>query len=123
MQSSAFQAAAVPLHRPSRHARAVATALAITALTAPAAIARPAAPDPPIASTSAEPRQDLRSPDARDAAATTRYASATVRPVVVQATQAGFDWGSAGIGAGAGIVLLSMGGALVRTRAGGRAAA
>ncbi len=113
----------MPRHRhPYSLARALATALVLIALSAPAAVARPAAPDPSTASTG-EPRQDLRSPDARDAAAHPRSATPSIRPAVVQPTQAGFDWGSVGIGAGAGLVVLSLGGVLVRTRAVGRGSA
>jgi len=87
----------MPPRRSRRLTRAVAGALAVTALAAPAAAARPidAAPSwstsPPAAS-----------PSPAD----------TPAPTVIRTIDAGFDWGSAGIGAGAtaALVLLSIGG-------------
>jgi hypothetical protein len=81
--------------------RAATGALAITALAAPAASARPV--DPPAGwklATPAESRSQLHAP----------------APTVIRSTDDSFDWGAAGIGAGAGaaIVLLSLGGARVR---------
>jgi hypothetical protein len=88
-------------HRRSRRlTRAAAGALAIIALAAPAASARPV--DPPTGwklSTPAESRSQTHQP------ATT----------IIRTTDDGFDWGSAGIGAGAAaIVLLSLGGVRAR---------
>ena len=77
---------------------ALATALALGAAIAPGAAAMPT---------------DLRSPDVRDAAVGTQIVRSgppawpanpqpVVRPqLVVSSSDAGFDWGSAGIGAGA----------------------
>ena len=83
----------MPSHRRFRSARIAATSLAIAALAAPAAGARPAI-DPP----GAQPAP---------AAASQRA------PVVMASTSSdrGFDWGSAGIGAaaGAGLVLVGAG--------------
>jgi hypothetical protein len=71
---------------------------------------------------------DLRSPDARDAA-DGRGTWSAPRVTVVKApqstgTSSGFDWGDAGIGAGAvaALILLGLGGGLVSThrRRGGR---
>ena len=75
-------------NRCSRRTRIAATCLAITALAAPAAQARPAF-DAPVGHS--EPQRT---------------------PVVVTApSSSGFDWGSAGIGAaaGAGLVLVGAG--------------
>jgi hypothetical protein len=74
-------------HR-SRRARIAATCLVITALTAPAAQARPAL-DPPVGHQ--EPQRAAM--------------------VVTSSSSTGFDWGSAGIGAaaGAGLVLVGAG--------------
>jgi hypothetical protein len=79
--------------------RAVTGALAITALAAPAASARPV--DPPAGWKLAPPAESRAHAPA---------------PTVIRSTDDGFDWGAAGIGAGAGaaIVLLSLGGARVR---------
>jgi hypothetical protein len=65
------------------------------------------------AAAAATPRQDLRSPDARDAAR-------PARPVVVEVARAdaGFAWDSAAIGAlaGAGLLLSVAGGSVLVTR-------
>jgi hypothetical protein len=84
-----------------RLVRAATGALAITALAAPAASARPV--DPPAGwklALPAESRSQAHAP----------------APTVIHSTDDGFDWGAAGIGAGAGaaIVLLSLGGARAR---------
>ena len=81
-----------------RLARIAATALAIATFAAPAALARPIdSIEPNTAPTSAPP--------------------ASVKPV--DATDQGFDWGAAGIGAGVavGIVVLTAAGVFVRPRA------
>ena len=79
----------MPSQQRSRRARIAATCLAISALTAPAAQARPAL-DPPVGHH--EPQR-----------------SAVV--VTSSPPSTGFDWGSAGIGAaaGAGLVLVGAG--------------
>jgi hypothetical protein len=87
--------------RRSRFTRAAAGALAITALAAPAASARPVdAPAGWKLSQPTETRSQPRSPS----------------PTVIRTTDDGFDWGAAGIGAdaGAAIVLLSLGGVRAR---------
>jgi hypothetical protein len=93
-------------------ATGLATALTVAAAASPAALARPA---------------DLRSPDARDAAQPARVVVAgpptwpvsqqpVTRPrAVASGSDSGLDWGSAGIGAAAGlgacgIALVSIGG-------------
>jgi hypothetical protein len=86
----------MPAHlRTQRHAWSVATALAVIAIAAPSATARPAL-DPPVS------------------AAPAAHASLSARPDVVTPVRAsdGFDWASAGIGAGAaGCLLLVVVGA------------
>jgi hypothetical protein len=69
--------------------RTVAAWLTFAALGTPAAIARPA---------------DLRAP----------HVSNHEAPTAVTAARSGFDWGSAGVGAGAtlGVIAVSLGGAL-----------
>jgi len=81
--------------------RAATGALAITALAAPAASARPV--DLPAGWKLAPPAES-------------RSQLHAAAPSVIRSTDDGFDWGAAGIGAGAGaaIVLLSLGGARVR---------
>ena len=78
----------MPSQHRSRRARIAATCLAITALAAPAAQARPAL-DPPVGHQ--EPQRSA--------------------VVVTASSSSGFDWGSAGIGAaaGAGLVLVGAG--------------
>ena len=68
---------------------------------------------------SAEPRQDLRSPDTRDAALGRGTQSAPEVTVIrlpqpAPVVERGIDWGDAGIGAGAlfGVMLVSLGGAM-----------
>jgi hypothetical protein len=83
---------------PIRPGRTVAATLAALALAAPAATARPI--DPPLgASTDREP--------------------AAPSPVIVRVADEGFDWDSAGIGAGAtgGLVLIAVGGLAAARRA------
>jgi hypothetical protein len=93
------------------------TLLATTALVTAPALAAPhqdlRSPDARDAAARAVTRQDLRSPDARDAA--TRSAT----PVVVRvAPEPGFEWDSAAIGAlaGAGLLISLAGGGLLVTR-------
>jgi hypothetical protein len=83
--------------RRPRFTRAAAGALVITALAAPAASARPV--DPPVGWKLTPPAESRAQP----------HSSA---PTITRGTDDGFDWGAAGIGAGAGaaIVLLSLGG-------------
>jgi hypothetical protein len=106
-----------------RHLRGIAIALAVTAaLAAPAAAQDLRSPDaadaggkPAVASI------DLRSPDAVDP-----YAGVPARvieraPVAsIREVDPGFDWGDASVGAGAllTLVLLVMGGAVLRKRHG-----
>jgi hypothetical protein len=90
--------------RSRRLARAVAGALAVTALAAPAAMARPIDAAPGwTASQPAASQSDTTAP----------------APTVIRTIDDGFDWGSAGIGAGAtaAIVLLSLGGVRAAARA------
>jgi hypothetical protein len=86
--------------RSRRLTRAAAGALAVTALAAPAASARPV--DAPVGWKLTTPAQTHSQP-------------ATPAPTVIH-TDDGFDWGAAGLGAGAGaaIVLLSLGGVRAR---------
>lgn len=78
----------MPSQHRSRRTRIAATCLAISALAAPAAQARPAL-DPPVA----------------------HHAPQRPAVVVTSSARGGFDWGSAGIGAaaGAGLVLVGAG--------------
>jgi hypothetical protein len=97
----------MPPRRPRRLTRAVTGALAITVLAASAAQARPV---------SADPRWTVDPP------ASSQLDAATAAPTVVRTVDDGFDWGSAGIGAGAGaaIVLLSVAGVRVGSHVGVR---
>jgi hypothetical protein len=102
--------------------RPIAVALAAAALALPAtAQAKPAEEQAGGGQvpTQTQPRQDLRSPDARDAAER--------RPVVVQvpaAPDTGFEWDSAALGAlaGAGLMLSIAGGGVLIVRRRPRAA-
>lgn len=112
-------------------ATALATAALAAAAVAPAASARLIDPVPPggypdmhasvaIAAAQARERQDLRSPDTRDAAegrGTFSAPEVTVikAPQTAPATSNGLDLGDAGIGAGGALalILLAGGGALV----------
>jgi hypothetical protein len=111
-----------------------ALALAAGALMASTAAAQSSqdlrSPDARDAAARVQSGQDLRSPDARDAAQG-RGTSSAPQIVVVKISRplvsgsGGFDWGDAGIGAGAvfGLVLLGVGGTLVvghRGRAGAK---
>lgn len=61
-----------------------------------------------------QPTRDLRSPDTRDAAV---VAHSVPAPTIVVATNAGFDWTDAGIGAAGGFaVALLLAGMLALTR-------
>jgi hypothetical protein len=111
-----------------------APALAVGALAAPTAAAQPVqdmrSPDARDAATRVQSTPDLRSPDVRDAAQGRGTASAP-QIVVMKVSRPqvsgsrGFDWADAGIGAGAvfGLVLLGVGATLVvahRGRAGAK---
>jgi hypothetical protein len=127
--------------------RVATLAIAIGALSAPLAIARPGGPPPSAAdagqarqdkrspdaidaATRIAPRQDKRSPDARDAAEG-RGPSTSPEVVVVKLSEAApadaFDWADAAVGAGVllGVTVLGLGAALVAVhrRTGRRAAA
>jgi hypothetical protein len=103
----------------TRLTRSAALGLAIAALAAPAASADPHGQDPnyPLPETT---YQDLRSPDARDAAdGRGTFNAPEVTVVKVPAAQPapasdGLDWGDAGIGAAGvlGLVLVALGGSL-----------
>jgi hypothetical protein len=93
----------------------LAAVTAATALVAPAGTAA-AAQDlrsPDARDAAAVVRQDLRSPDARDSASRPVTPPPAVR-VVEESSSGGFEWGDAGIGAVGmlGVVLLSGGVAL-----------
>jgi hypothetical protein len=104
-----------------RLTRTAALGLALAALAAPTASARPAdlrsqADTSSLAgTTSAAPRQDLRSPDTRDYAEGRGTFNAPEVTVVKVAEPApptgGIDWGDASIGAGGmlGLTLLALG--------------
>jgi hypothetical protein len=116
----------------------LATTLAVGAIVAPGALARPLDLGTPVvrqAAASTQGANDLRSPDARDVAATPdssgapqwpahpqvlgHHASAAVETTPVQGTaSSGFDWSDAAIGAGAVCTLLvaGVGGTLVVRR-------
>ena len=105
-----------------RLTRTAALAVAIAALSAPAASADNWFTDEPPGSTAAlvEPSQDLRNPDTRDfAEGRGTYNSPEVVVVksaapVSQPTAGGIDWEDVGMGAGGllGIALIGVGGAL-----------
>jgi hypothetical protein len=113
-----------PLYR-----RAFATVIAalLMAVAVPAAMAQPTdlrSPDARDAAAAAQPAQDLRSPDAQDFAAGRQIVAST--PVQVAKAPSdtpapsGFDWGDAALGAGGalGLALVGVGGtvALMRRR-------
>jgi hypothetical protein len=144
-----YSIATMPPRRHRRPFRALAVlGIAATAALAPAgALARPwddtAAPVQDLrgrATTSSPPRQDMRSPDARDAGQTAQqrldlrspdardaaegrgtYNSPDVvivkvpQPSPVESSAGGIDWADAGLGAGSllGLSLIGLGGALV----------
>jgi hypothetical protein len=85
--------------------RIAAAALAALALAAPAASARPII-DPPTTS----PTEPTTSPTELDLSA--YDATPNPPPVTMRATDDGFDWGSAGVGAAAagGLVLIAVAG-------------
>jgi hypothetical protein len=109
--------------------------LAVAAMAAPAAVANQdlRSPDAVDAAQTAlaQRGQDLRSPDTRDTAAgrgtfTAPHVTVVKVAEAPQATGGGFDWGDAGIGAGGAValVLIGVGGSLMVThrRRGGAAA-
>jgi hypothetical protein len=108
----------------TRLTRSAALGLTIAALAAPAAIADPYAQDPnyPLPETT---YQDLRSPDARDAAegrGTFNAPEVTVVKVPAPSTAPaadGLDWNDVGIGAAGvlGLALIAVGGgvAIIKT--------
>jgi hypothetical protein len=118
-----------------RLTRSTAVGLALAALAAPTALADPLAadmharaeaaqkqdlrsPDTREAATHAETKQDLRSPDTRDASeGRGTYTAPNVTVVKVPEpvpAEGGIDWADAGIGAGGllGLTLLGLGGSL-----------
>jgi hypothetical protein len=107
-------------------ATGLATVLAAGALAAPSAIARPAdlgVPHTHGSISAAQPASgadDLRSPDARDAAQGRQVVASTPVEVVrtKHSTPTGFDWGDAAIGAGGAMaaVLACLGGTMALTR-------
>jgi hypothetical protein len=109
----------------SRLTRSAALGLALAAVAAPTAAAQQdlRSPDARDAARAAEaqqeqPRQDLRAPDTRDAARGVGTFSApdviVVKLVEPASPSGGLDWGDAGIGAGGllGLILLATGSAL-----------
>jgi hypothetical protein len=109
----------------SRLTRSAALGLALAAVAAPTAAAQQdlRSPDARDAAQAAEaqqeqPRQDLRAPDTRDAARGVGTFSApdviVVKLVEPASPSGGLDWGDAGIGAGGllGLILLATGSAL-----------
>ena len=97
--------------------RTITTAIAIAALAAPTALARPA--DPP-AVTTVEHKQDARSPDAIDAATRPALGSQANPPLdaTPQATaDSGIAWTTIGIGVAAGLLAIgAIAGIASRTR-------
>ena len=94
-------------HRSHRLARLLAAGVAASALAAPAAVARPI--DGPNQPARPDPGMTAVEPESAPADA----------PIVVRHIDAGFDWGSAAIGAGgtgALVVLVSLGGIAVASR-------
>jgi hypothetical protein len=94
-------------HRSHRVARLLAAGVAASALAAPAAVARPI--DGPNEPLRPDPGMTAVEPESAPADA----------PIVVRHIDAGFDWGSAAIGAGgtgALVVLISLGGIAVTSR-------
>jgi hypothetical protein len=100
--------------------RSIAIALAVGAATAPAAAAQQdlRSPDARDAALRHERTQDLRSPDARDAAAGRGIETAPIVEFVEVPQPNGFDWSDAALGAAAGIglVLVGAGGAITTVR-------
>jgi hypothetical protein len=100
-----------------RLTRSTAVGLVLAALAAPTALADPHAADTHARAEAAQ-KQDLRSPDARDAGEgrgthTAPNVMIVKVPEPVQA-EGGIDWADAGIGAGGllGLMLLGLGGSL-----------
>jgi hypothetical protein len=109
------------MHTTSHHtARTLATALAISAVLAPAATAQQdlRSPDTKDAAARAERGQDLRMPDTRDAANGRGTENVPVVEFVDVPEADGFDWTDAALGAatGVGLVLVGAGGAIATVR-------
>jgi Ni/Co efflux regulator RcnB len=109
------------MHTTSHHtARIMATALAISAVLAPAASAQQdlRSPDTRDAAQRAEQLQDLRMPDTRDAAADRGLERAPVVEFVDVQPADRFDWTDAALGAvtAIGIVLVGTGAAVTTVR-------
>jgi hypothetical protein len=102
----------------------LAIAAAATLGVTPGAGARPAQDlrSPDARDAASGPVQDLRSPDTRDVAIRGAIQQRSIpAPRIVEMSPGGFDWGDAGVGAGGalGLVLIvtGTGAALVRRRA------
>jgi len=103
--------------RHHRLTRSTATGLAVVALAVPTAAAQSQdlrSPDARDAAGAAQVQQDLRSPDSRDAAeGRGTFSAPDVTVVKLQqpspAAAGGVDWGDAGIGAGALLALILLG--------------
>jgi hypothetical protein len=109
------------MHTTSHHvSRAVATALAVSAVLAPAAMAQQdlRSPDARDAAERAEHGQDLRMPDTRDFAEGRGLDHAPVVEFVDVPHADGFDWTDAALGAAGaiGIMLVGAGGAMTTAR-------
>ena len=105
-----------------KKSKPLASAVILTALAFPAASAadvdlrNPDSRSAAIASERADTYLDLRNPDSRGPAVEVETAvPETPSPVEAQATSSGFDWGDAGIGAGAVLGLLLIGISVVFT--------
>jgi hypothetical protein len=109
------------MHTTSHHtARTIATALAVSAVLAPAASAQQDLRSPDTRDAAERPAhvQDLRMPDTQDSAAGRGLDRAPVVEFVDVPHADGFDWTDAGLGAAGaiGIVLAGAGGALTAVR-------
>jgi hypothetical protein len=83
---------------------------AAAALPAGANAEVPVIPPGPSVAVHASAGQDLRSPDARDAAAGISVAAVHTEPVAEPSVSDGFEWADAGIGAAIALALVAMAG-------------
>jgi hypothetical protein len=111
------------MFRSHKAASSLSAVLAVGALAAPSALARPAdmiIPNTGGVSQHTTGTVDLRSPDTRDAAQGRQIVASTpvALPGIRHSSATGFDWGDAAIGAGGamGAVLLCLGGTVALTR-------